>query len=211
MLKKNKSEKISSGVKGPVGFSLGAKDGGFPSEKDFSCRGKALFFLRNLSSTSSFLKFLIINSFLILTIGLVLTAMSYLKLRQVGFSGSAVKPEPDEKHLNPLVGYFEGPKFYREVDGVKQLQVIEGFVEEISLVSKFIIIGLNGQTEKISYSDRDVFVLGVLKQDPGDGFPLDYMGIEPSQIQVGDRIAYHPARLTFDRQNNQWTIQKKVR
>lgn len=112
--------------------------------------------------------------------------------------GSSENPCPSP---NPNINrYFEGLRYYEEVNGEKRLLVIEGVVKEVNLEDSSVALAQSDISERFQYKSSDsvyIFTPGV--GDKEAGF---------SDLEVGDFVSYHPADEDVDREVT-WIIQKQ--
>jgi len=99
--------------------------------------------------------------------------------------------------------YFEGVKYYEEVNGEKRLLTIEGYVEKIDTEEKIITLSGHGTTQEIVYTDKDTFYFIELGNSP----TLEKASL--SNLQIGLYIAYSPIDESVSRQQASWAIHKQ--
>ncbi len=104
------------------------------------------------------------------------------------------------------IRYFEGPKFYEEVGGVKRLLLIEGIVDSIDFERQVISIKhLNSdEIAEVSYGSTDLYY--IIGQDQ-DG-SISETEISISEVGIGDRVSYNPADLYYERTFPIWVISR---
>jgi hypothetical protein len=163
---------------------------------------KAKEFLKN-TSKPKFPKFLLILLGLV-ALALIGEGIYYLYLTKYKTPSSqedqtTVNNEPEAE----VEKYFEGVKYYEEVDGEKKLLTIEGYVEKIDTEEKIITLSGHSAIQEIAYTDEDIFYLVGLGSSP------TLKKVSLANIQVGLYVAYNPVDESVSRQQASWAIHKQ--
>jgi len=96
--------------------------------------------------------------------------------------------------------YFEGVKYYEEVNGEKTLLTIEGYVEKVDTEEKIITLSGRNTIQEIAYTDKDIFYSIELSDSPLLKKAL------LTNIQIGLYVAYNPINESVNRQQASWAI-----
>jgi len=102
--------------------------------------------------------------------------------------------------------YFEGPRFYEEIDGIKRLLLIEGIVDSIDSERKVAVIKHWNSEEivEVVYGTTDLCYLVTRDQD---GSILETEAAF-SEVEIGDHVSYNPADSYHSRPVPIWIISR---